>query len=758
VCAMPIEDGTCATPNGDTSALLQNKVHLETMGTDKVGSPEPTQTPTQPPTQVDQTEVGIDESVSTDHPNNTFSSWVAGELEDCRRTPCGAAQPRTVECKNVFNGAVLADSECPGDKPPSAIPCDCDVLSCGPDAKGCDPNRTETEKENEGMDADDDYALIGCFKFQADDVSLLTQATSNPASLNVASSADVNDKTCMEWQKDSPCRSGFPFFSMHSDAQSPDMCFKFCASKGLDISAITSSSECRCGASHVNIDRWEEFQNGADQDESVKRPGLLFRPDALQAMSAEAFCDLRVHRYTGHYEAGSLPSGLVDISAEDQAYMDSVVTGTDVSVSAEEDEPGQPPHVVEEDDLTLVEGSNQRSACPTGGSCTFTQSCICTYPMEQETIKTADGRTCWACAKTVASATWKRDCWPGKCGPGKGPWKTRKQCPAGQSNWEECVEVKYWFKTGINDARKNVARKAAAAWRQKTCINVVEYEGRSPPGIEVGWGEAGCLVRGLGWPGQSGTVEMNLGWCNSISHLGNVIHEFGHAFGMNHYQKRADATHTIMGHGPHLTVNWENMDAASKAQWQLDVDSYMGSSYDGANDPHSGYSAYDFESIMHYPVKNNKGVQLAWTNPRGNEGLTGQRKHLTDVDVSEMLDTYQCKKRTGSGSASTKTVGTCSTGSECTSGFCRGGFCCNAKGSSAGCNACYSAIDGDCRVCDSGYVLTNYECQVQLTPQCKDEHVGVGANDDCASYANGGFCTSWRTWMTQNCKKTCNLC
>jgi len=30
VCATSIEDGTCATSNGDTSALLQNKVHLET--------------------------------------------------------------------------------------------------------------------------------------------------------------------------------------------------------------------------------------------------------------------------------------------------------------------------------------------------------------------------------------------------------------------------------------------------------------------------------------------------------------------------------------------------------------------------------------------------------------------------------------------------------------------------------------------------------------------------------------------------------
>lgn len=118
-----------------------------------------------------------------------------------------------------------------------------------------------------------------------------------------------------------------------------------------------------------------------------------------------------------------------------------------------------------------------------------------------------------------------------------------------------------------------------------------------------------------------------------------------------------------------------------------------------------------------------------------------------------------CQASTNPATLAPKTVGTCSTGSECTSGFCRGGFCCNAKGSSAGCNACYSATDGDCRVCDSGYVLTaNYECQVQLTPQCKDEHVGVSATDDCASYANGGYCTSWHIWMMQNCKKSCNFC
>ena len=110
--------------------------------------------------------------------------------------------------------------------------------------------------------------------------------------------------------------------------------------------------------------------------------------------------------------------------------------------------------------------------------------------------------------------------------------------------------------------------------------------GRSPRGILVVStrhveNPHGCWAT-VGSPGGAGIAKMNLGWCRQERH---ITHELLHVLGMWHEQSRADS-------GTFLNLNRD----------------------DGVNDciirgTDSRGFAYDFRSIMHYPLST-LGAQL----------------------------------------------------------------------------------------------------------------------------------------------------
>jgi hypothetical protein len=111
-------------------------------------------------------------------------------------------------------------------------------------------------------------------------------------------------------------------------------------------------------------------------------------------------------------------------------------------------------------------------------------------------------------------------------------------------------------------------------YQHLTCIEFVEFENEAaakartpdyevtvasdwstPRIIEVTVADLGaCYVESTG-----AFKKVNLGFCDGFDEAGSIIHELGHAVGMNHEQKRPDATSDYHGKGPYITINWENV-------------------------------------------------------------------------------------------------------------------------------------------------------------------------------------------------------
>jgi hypothetical protein len=325
-----------------------------------------------------------------------------------------------------------------------------------------------------------------------------------------------------------------------------------------------------------------------------------------------ASCDICVYRYKGHFAAFSVPQNLMHAAEQDIAYIDSVVMGR-------------------------VMGSEEDSG--SGGNSGLTQE-------SADVLAWHNGRT--------HAPGWDRPCGtpdqPQQCGAGK-PWLTRQAtAPVGVLDiYKSYVIVKYKFKAEgdemPDDERKEVFRAAVSRWREQTCIILKEEANAPEPYLLIGnFDVNSCWVEGLGY--QQGEIKINLGWCNSVRYVGNVVHEIGHALGMNHEHKRPDAGAVYHGHGPFLKFQWENIKEDWRSQMTGDEESYTGSANDGAGDPQVGYSPYDFESIMHYAT-NGADEATGWftTNPSSGVNLVGQREHLSIGDLEQIMDMYQCLER-----------------------------------------------------------------------------------------------------------------
>ncbi|CAK0872214.1 unnamed protein product [Prorocentrum cordatum] len=453
--------------------------------------------------------------------------------------------------------------------------------------------------------------LVGCFPRAAGD----TDDQQNFQDTSCVSAASRNSSL-------EPCRSGMPFFRLPMQKQqSAADCFMFCLSKGLDLSGLMHSeraglSECRCGATRANRAAWHEL---------TPPPGLLL-PNGSADPEDNEHCKMPVWQYTGPLEDGGVPTVLTELSEGDEAYIDGIAVGEDPHEITEEDGAGEGTPTVHPDTLSNLSLLGAKGLCEdhteTGVGNNMPCSQAKTWCNAAGALGLAVRGACpFSCGLCTQAYGWM-PCYPNPCSPGGGPWTTKVG---------NVVYINYYF-DNLDADRQAAFNKAKDEWESKTCVRFT-YSSATPRMRITVTNQATCSAF-VGFPGSDGTLDVNLGWCNSVEHWGNIAHELGHALGMNHEQNRPDGpgqTNTPAGwKGPHLRVKWQNIDTVWRPQWEGQKRSYYGSQT-------AGYAPYDYGSIMHYGLGDNAdATNSAW------QSVPGQRDGLSAGDIAQFQDMYQC--------------------------------------------------------------------------------------------------------------------
>lgn len=181
------------------------------------------------------------------------------------------------------------------------------------------------------------------------------------------------------------------------------------------------------------------------------------------------------------------------------------------------------------------------------------------------------------------------------------------------------VQVPYVLSTDFSSLETPVITNAMESFSMSTCVEFVPFTTQSSYISIVK--ENGCWS----YVGRQGGIQkVSLG--NGCVYYGIIQHELIHALNFWHEQNRNDRDNWVR-------INYENIQTGKE------------SNFDKLNTDNLGVE-YDYNSIMHYGVKDFSANGKDTITPLVPSASVGQRFGMSESDVLKINKLYNCSKHT----------------------------------------------------------------------------------------------------------------